>query len=54
MTDTERIIRLQSQINIISGYELGLYNGLELALSVLENTDPVFKEAKDEMCELRD
>jgi len=33
--------------NLIDGYMVGLYNGLELALATIENREPIFEETKE-------
>lgn len=32
---------------VIDGYGLGLYNGIELSIAVIEGKDPVFKDMTD-------
>lgn len=46
-TEIERLKTNQEQ-NINDDYTLGIYNGLELALSVLENRKPEFKIIENE------
>lgn len=43
---------LQGQ-NITSEYACGLYNGLELAMSVLESREPVFQTFESEVKEYK-
>ena len=47
-TEIERLKTNQEQ-NINDDYTLGIYNGLELALSVLENRKPEFKIIENEV-----
>ena len=46
--EIERLKTNQEQ-NINDDYTLGIYNGLELALSVLENRKPEFKIIENEV-----
>lgn len=45
--EVERL-KINQEQNINDEYTLGVYNGLELALSVLENRKPEFKTIENE------
>lgn len=42
ITETVRNLRTMQNDNIHDDYSCGVYNGLELALAVIENREPVF------------
>lgn len=48
-TDTVRMLKKMQEQNVSDDYSCGLLNGIELALAVLEERKPEFKEIEKEV-----
>ena len=48
-TDTVRMLKKMQEQNVNDDYSCGLLNGIELALAVLEERKPEFKEIEKEV-----
>lgn len=47
-TDEIRRIKQMQEQNITDEYTVGIYNGIEMCLAIMENREPVFKTVEKE------